>query len=198
VVGGEVTEVQYVDMLKRRRGDVAIRREWYGVDPEALAKKAASLCKAEDKACKSKKNGPSDSFECVFVVTDVDEFSNDLLRRARRVCDESGVLLIISNPCFEAWLIDHVQPCPETMTTTKQCQQKARDLGLVTGRDGKEIVCEALLPGLEKAPANARVHNGRDAKKAAHRADLSCNDFAPWTDMPDVMTELERSASKEG
>lgn len=190
IVGsGEVTEAQYAELLNSQAKDVVINYLHCPLDPEALARWAKKKVREEKRACRAKPSGSSEGYAHVFVVVDVDGFPIENLRAASAICKGAGMNLVISNPCFEAWLIDHVEICPESISTTKLCEERAKNLGLVNGRDNKNIVSERLLGGMrEKAVNNARGHE--NARKEAIRKDLSCTDFGPWTDMPVVIESI--------
>ena len=38
----------------------------------------------------------------------------DTAQGTRRICKNEGMELIITNPCFEVWLLDHLVCCPDT------------------------------------------------------------------------------------
>ena len=124
VTNGKETETQYCDFLNE--AERAKPREQQGfyityksnpIDPAKLAKYALGLVRKDRNASEKKHGGTSDPYDLIFVVVDVDDYLRDNpknLREAQDTCNQGGMRLVISNPCFEVWLIDHVTVCPRT------------------------------------------------------------------------------------
>ena len=133
----------YVKNLRIKSGEVddPVRVEADGVDPKTLVEGAARLLHEDKKDAKKESYDP---FAVVWAVTDVDDFgkNGDKLRAAVDKGRQSGVEVIISNPCFDVWLIDHKQPCPLSYTQTSECEKLAKRLGLIDIRDAKGILSE--------------------------------------------------------
>lgn len=157
------------------------------LDPKGLASYAKKLKAQEESSSDLRK---ADGFTRTFVVTDVDEFTIDSLRKADEICGKDGLGLIISNPCLEIWLIDHVQSCADAFTMTKGVEKKAAELGLLEGNRNKCVVYGKLQHGFDSACNNASRHNTEERRKI--RKQLGSTDFAPWTDMPEVIREFEQ------
>lgn len=120
VAGGAVTEKQYFKQLESLY-DVIIDYQQKNNSPKQLAKLAVKL-KREDK-----RDTSTDCYERIWVVVDVDDFHDH--GEAARICNDNGIELIISNPCFEVWLLDYVTACPSSYTLTlmsSQLQQKLK------------------------------------------------------------------------
>ncbi|KFF30485.1 RloB family protein [Bifidobacterium bombi] len=186
VGGGEVTEKQYFLHL-RKLFDVAIDYRWDHCDPSKLASLAVE-CKKN-----AAKDAGVDGYRAVWVVVDVDEYTASQLRLAQKTCQKAGMKLIISNPCFEVWLVDHIRLCPESHKGTKEVEELAKTLGITAGRNNKSIREDSIEGKLEAAKANALRHNSE--QKAHWRQELAdCHeqDFAPWTDMVDIINMIER------
>lgn len=130
-------------------------------------------------------DGTSDLYDAVFVVVDVDNITAKNLRSAQSTCGTNNMRLVISNPCVEVWLIDHVRVCPSRIVTADAAEKLAGSLGLTTGRDNKFLVKEKLRGLTKAATHNAAEHNRTDV--APRRASLQGKDFAPWTDFPDLV-----------
>jgi hypothetical protein len=122
-------------------------------------------------------------------VTDVDDFPLGQFQRARQACKQNGVELVVSNPCFEVWLIDHLISCADAYTITRDVERKAVELGLTEGERNKHVVYERLRGKRGCACANAARHNTGERRRS--RQNLGSLAFAPWTDMPDLMSRLE-------
>lgn len=90
VTGGERTEPAYINGLARVRG-ARVKVRSATDSPENLVRYAKRIFNA-------------DEYDSVWCVVDVDEFDVDA---ARSEAERLGVELIVSNPCFEIWLILH-------------------------------------------------------------------------------------------
>lgn len=119
-------------------------------------------------------------------MTDVDDFSAEQLRDAQRECKKADMVFVVSNPCFEVWLVDHMKRCPDGACTP----QSTQDLTAWTGcRDRqKHIVAGAVTGRFDIAEANASQHN--TPERRVLRARLDSTDFAPRTDMLSAIEAL--------
>ena len=119
----------------------------------------------------------TDCYENIWVVVDVDDFHDH--SKAEKICKDNGIELIISNPCFEVWLLDHVSVCPPSFTLTSTVESAAAKAGIVGGNRDAAI-------------RNAERHNtagnrqGRNTLAPHHE-----QEYAPWTDMPKVIETLK-------
>ena len=187
VSGGEVTETQYFEVLRTRYQNLVLCVKTDVGSPDQLASYASSVVSG------GKSRTDEDGYKAIFVVTDVDQFHVERFREARKKCDLVEALLVISNPCFEVWLIDYRQTCPDSFTTTKACEGKAEALGLVDGQRNKALssafICD-VAEAVGNAMSNAERHNTDERKSQRERLDSL--DFAPWTDMPVLIESLDR------
>ncbi|MGN0071889.1 MAG: RloB family protein [Atopobiaceae bacterium] len=186
VTNGEVTEPEYLRGLESEFDDVVVDIRTARRDPAGLARYAKELT-GKEKASNSGRG--VDGFRRTFVVTDVDEFTARSLQSANRICNASGIGLVISNPCFEVWLIDYELVCPEGFAQTRTVERKAKQLGLVGGAGDKNIDYEKLRGRYEGACKNAGMHDTGERQK--RRMILDTTDFGPWTDMPIVVKEFK-------
>ena len=204
--GGIVTEVEYFQYVRRhlfgdyvknlriKSGEVddPVRVEADGVDPKTLVDDAAKLL-YEDK--KDAKKESYDPFAVVWAVTDVDDFgkNGDKLRAAVDKGRQSGVEVIISNPCFDVWLIDHKQSCPLSYTQTSECEKLAKRLGLIdmsrNRNNPKHIRQEAIVEQYATAAKNAQKHMSEQHRRIRDSRPSS-GDYAPWTDIPKIVDTL--------
>lgn len=204
--GGIVTEVEYFQYVRRhlfgdyvknlriKSGEVddPVRVEADGVDPKTLVDDAAKLL-YEDK--KDAKKESYDPFAVVWAVTDVDDFgkNGDKLRAAVDKGRQSGVEVIISNPCFDVWLIDHKQSCPLSYTQTSECEKLAKRLGLIdmsrNRNNPKHIRQEAIVEQYATAAKNAQKHMSEQHCRIRDSRPSS-GDYAPWTDIPKIVDTL--------
>ncbi len=190
VVGGEVTEPCYFKGLERELGDVVLDVRSFSEDPAKLAEHAKQLQRTEKGSHSSRHELDFDTYECVFVVTDVDQFTPTQLQTASTICREEKMELIISNPCFEVWLIDHLQVCPTSCCDPLNSGRKASELGIVYGSRSKYVEYDLIRGRSIIACDNAARHNCEENRRK--RSKLDVTDFAPWTDMPVVVKRIQR------
>ena len=152
VTNGEVTEPEYLRGLESELDDVVVEIRPVRRDPAGLAKYAKDLVGKERMANSGR---GVDGFRRTFVITDVDEFTVRSFQNADRICKDSGIELIISNPCVEVWLIDYEMVCPEGFTQTRIVEHKAKQIGLVGGAGDKNI--ESLLDSMTRTLRTGRL-----------------------------------------
>ncbi|MDF7665355.1 RloB family protein [Bifidobacterium sp. ESL0745] len=182
VCGGEKTERQYFEFCEAEF-NVVIDFRPGKKSPSQLADYAVTL---KEKAEKDRES--VDSYSAVWVVVDVDNYHDH--KQAEKTCKDHGISLIISNPCFEVWLIDHHNQCPPSCTRTKDAENRAAKLGLTSGRNHKDIV----RPAIKGQTDTAIIHANRHNIKRRERQLLTPNReqaYAPWTDMPQVIKRLK-------
>ena len=184
VAGGAVTEKQYFKRLASIY-DVVIEYQQKNESPEHLADFARKL-KEEDE-----RDISTDCYEKIWAVVDVDDFHDH--SKAAKTCKDNGIELIISNPCFEVWLLDHVSVCPPSFTLTSTVESAAAKAGIVGGNRNKYVNVELIdSEHLDAAIRNAERHNtagnrqGRNTLAPHHE-----QEYAPWTDMPKVIETLK-------
>lgn len=204
--GGTVTEVEYFQYVRRHlfgsyvknlriksgEADDPVRVEADGVDPKTLVDSAAKLLHEDKKDAKKESYDP---FAVVWAVTDVDDFgkNGDKLHAAVDEGHRNGVEVIISNPCFDVWLIDHERSCPLSYTQTSECEKLAKRLGLIDmdrNRNNPKHICQEAIAGkYATAAKNAQRHMSEQ-----HRRIRDCRpsseDYAPWTDVPKIVDTL--------
>lgn len=125
------------------------------------------------------------------MVVDVDDFHDH--GEAARICKDNGIELIISNPCFEVWLLDHVKACPSSYTLTPDVESAAAEAKVVGGNRNKCINTELIdKEHLDAAIRNAARHNTTENRQERNRlAPNHEQEYAPWTDMPKVIETLK-------
>ena len=169
----------------RKNSGVIIEYQQKNESPEHLADFARKL-KEEDE-----RDISTDCYEKIWVVVDVDDFHGH--SQAAKICKDNGIELIISNPCFEVWLLDHVSVCPPSFTLTSTVESAAAKAGIVGGNRNKYVNVELIdSEHLDAAIRNAERHNtagnrqGRNTLAPHHE-----QEYAPWTDMPKVIETLK-------
>lgn len=202
VCGGIVTEAEYFEYVKSKASkcctlswdvneSLLLKKD--GVDPLTLTEHAVEL---ERQDCKSSKKEGYDSFSLVWVVTDVDDFGEKIQQAQSKANSTGGkIKLIISNPCFEVWIIDHLKSCPLSCAATRDCQREAKQLGLLcntTGSKHKHIELGKIEGNYKNAFKNAKLHMGQIQKKKRrnHPSVTSKSNYAPWTDVPEIIETI--------
>ena len=181
VAGGAVTEKQYFKQLESLY-DVIIDYQQKNNSPKQLAKLAVKL-KREDK-----RDTSTDCYERIWVVVDVDD--------EKKAIHVSVPELIISNPCFEVWLLDYVKACPSSYTLTPDVESAAAEAKVVGGNRNKYINTELIdKEHLDAAIRNAARHNTTENRQGRNRlAPNHEQEYAPWTDMPKVIEVLQQAS----
>lgn len=184
VAGGAVTERQYFKRLESIY-DIVIDYQQKNRSSEQLAEFAVSL-KEEDKHDTS-----TDCYEQIWPVADADDFHDH--GKASKICKDNGIELIISNPCFEVWLLDHMKTCPSSYTLTPDVESAAAKADIVGGNRNKYINTELIdREHLDAAIHNAARHNTAENSQGRNRLVPNHEqEYAPWTDMPKVIETLK-------
>lgn len=132
--------------------------------PLTIAQKAVERAKELGLAKRSRK--PSDSFaekDQVWAVFDRDEHPN--YAEAVNLCEQSGVGVARSNPCFELWLILHVQDF-DRPDDRHAVQRHAQTLWPDYAPDrGKTMDFSCLIPAIDQAERRAEVLLARREKE---------------------------------
>ncbi len=133
---GEETEKNYIDSLikaYRLNAHFKIEKKFTGYDPLQMVQMVATdftNLTEEDK---------------IFIITDTDEFTN--IQQARNLAKKLGYVFIESNPCFEYWLIKHLQVYPRPFSKT-----------------GKKSIADVCIETLENLAKNFNCCNEEDKK----------------------------------
>lgn len=190
VSNGAVTEKQYFEALNRMFFEVVIEYKQKAVSPSELAEMACALKESDEQ------DDSADHYRKVWVVADVDQYKD--IADAERICLKNGIEFIISNPCFEVWLLDHKRPCPSSIQDTESAARAAAKANITTGSNHKYIVDDVLTSeAIDTALHNAVQHNTANRKRGRELLKSTGNlQFAPWTDMPEVIKELEQQQPK--
>ncbi|ACZ31882.1 hypothetical protein Xcel_2869 [Xylanimonas cellulosilytica DSM 15894] len=187
VVGGKRTEDDYFRWVNQQIRGVNVRVVSKGRDPRGLLEEATRL-RDEERATARRADDASNVYDAVWVVTDVDDFARDLAQlRGRRL---DGIALAISNPCFEVWLVAHVDPNPKAAGAAVRGQ--ARELGLVSGNDGKAPLLEQIAGRFAHAERTALRLRAQHAGVSEFPAD------APSTNVDMVVRDLLDRAASSG
>ena len=100
------------------------------------------------------------------MVVDVDNFHDH--GQAAKICKDNGIELVISNPCFEVWLFDHISICPSSFTLTSIVESAVEKAGISKGNRGKDINAKLIDSGhISNAMHNAERHTQWNISTAA-------------------------------
>ncbi|MFK5648048.1 RloB family protein [Ornithinimicrobium sp. LYQ121] len=146
VTEGEVTEPQYVQGLLQhfRRSGVTVRSaltKGVGRDPVRVLQHAERVAREDP-----------EGFDSVWLLVDVDDHAHldECLRGAAR----EGYMTVVSNPCFEIWLLWHFQDLD-----SQQSRTWLRHRLQFHGQDGKAL--KANFPYRDYASATDRASDAR-------------------------------------
>jgi RloB-like protein len=138
------TEKQYLDGLRRHFRDSPVRlvvRPEVGA-PSQLVEHAAKLWQRD-----------KDGFDEVWCVFDVDEFGDDIAT-AVTIARRAKILLAISNPCFEFWLLLHF--CDHTAWLNGAAAAKTKLCGHLAGYDKTKLDFAIVASGVAEAIGRGR------------------------------------------
>ncbi len=150
---GAVTEPDYLAHWAREHRDrvqLAFDAASAGSVPMSLVREAR-----RQKQVRRRRDPEFDEIWCVFDV-DAHPDVNSAIAEAR----DAGIEIAVSNPCFELWLVLHVEDW-NTEVHRHTIQRRARDLGLLEGKSIPESVWATLLDGYEDAKRRARAWDAR-------------------------------------
>ncbi len=130
VVEGEGTEIEYFTGLR----DTLLRRRTFEVevyhppvtDPVRLVQAAIDSKTARTEAASE---GMAVSYDQVWVVMDRERQHcerSEQIPKARELAAENGILIAVSNPCFEFWLMLHYRDRHGPFRDSKHCQSELR------------------------------------------------------------------------
>lgn len=158
---GSVTEFDYLRYWEQRSRSVSLDWGESGMSPMGLVGRAKDAIRLSRRA--SRRHG-TPQFDEIWCVFDID--SHPHVSQAIFEATQSGIMVAVSNPCFELWLVLH---CREQSGAIgrREIQRRAADLGLL---DGKNVPAEAwglLEESYEDARRRAKaldnMHEGNDS-----------------------------------
>ena len=133
VCEGEVTEAEYLHAFKQRvRAVVNLVVVNKAGTPKPVVERAVLEKKSRELLARQKRD-ESIKYSEVWCVFDVDE--HPYLPEARQQAKDNNLRVVISNPCFELWLLLHFESCSAW-----------------THRHAAQSRCRELMPSYEKSP----------------------------------------------
>ena len=159
---GRVTERDYLRCWARRnRGIVRIDFLDAGMTPGALVRRAREYGRRNPR---SRRADPD--FDEIWCVFDTDEHPH--LSQAMENARQSGIEVAVSNPCFELWLVLHVQE-QTAYIDRHEVQRLSSELGLSDGKKIAEQAWTGLVEAFETAKQRARALDERHAGDGSPR-----------------------------
>ncbi|MGH3826089.1 MAG: RloB family protein, partial [Pseudonocardiaceae bacterium] len=171
---GKASEPDYINGLKRLpnvHGNTSINIE---VDPRQGVP-LTLVQRATDQAT----DDEVDECWCVFDVEWPRNHPN--LKRAIQQARDHNIRLVISNPCFELWLILHFED-QNAFLNTKEAESKSRRLD---GRSGKRINADQYIPN-----RNAAVRRASSLSCRHERDQTLFPHDNPSSTMSDLLTAI--------
>ncbi|MET4145482.1 RloB family protein [Arthrobacter sp. UYCo732] len=163
VTEGEVSEPQYFEYVKNELSSFGVNVKCVPgkVDPLRLVNKAIEMRDKERAAY-----GSAGEFDETWVAVDVDRHAK--LPAAVELALNEGVSLAISNPCFELWLLLHLEAY-SSFVETKDVTVRWREKSGATDKslDPKKIA--GKFDDAERRASENRKMHARDGK--AHPMD---------------------------
>lgn len=160
---GEKTEPAYIDMWAHRNTDVHVEIRDTGMSPDALVRRA------KDHKKKQPTRRADRGFDEIWCVSDRDEHQK--LRQAIEDARQAGIEMVVSNPCFELWLVLHAQP-QTGYIHRHDVQRLSEKLGLTNGKKIPETALNTLVDAFplakERAQALDELHAGNDSPERSN------------------------------
>ena len=147
VVTEGVTEREYLERLRQRirSRHVALDIKVGGGEPSRVLKECRKALRAE-------------KYDGAVIVVDVDQ--HDALDAVLTECRSSGITAIVTNPCFELWLLWHSED-HHAHINPKKAGERLKSHKHGSGRDGKHLAKDFPIDGHTAAADRAhRAWNG--------------------------------------
>ena len=140
---GTVTERRYLSEIARDNSKIALKFGECGKSPDKLVFEAQKLCKQ-----------PTRIFNQIWCIFDVDNDTVQDINQMRSHSEAEGIQTIVSNPCFELWLVLHQGEQRGPITISK-IQKRAETLNLIRGKEIASTGWTSLFDNYEAAKKRA-------------------------------------------
>ncbi|MCB5292066.1 hypothetical protein BJQ90_01497 [Arthrobacter sp. SO3] len=185
-----MTEGEYFEYIRQSLSNTPLKLdvESKGRNPAALLRRAIDL-RDEDRLEARRNNDRQNVYKKVWVVTDTDDFAGELMNIAPEA-SSAGIDLIISNPCFELFMVLH-DYAHGRYCETSQIQTVAKSKGMLTGSNNKSIVLDKIQGNFERAEVFSQ--------QLRQRHEQDCRSFPddnPSTSVDTVIRTLIESARR--
>ena len=142
---GQVTEPEYLRLLAKDNCNVGLKIKKCGKSPEKLLQEAQKF------DISNKRIREVDEIWCIF---DVDHHTIQQVAEIRRSANKDNVQMVVSNPCFELWLVLHKEE-QTACITSKKIKRRAEDLKMIDGKAIAATRWPCLFDKYEDAKARA-------------------------------------------
>ncbi|PQQ47017.1 RloB family protein [Bacillus thuringiensis] len=187
VCEGEETEIKYFSALKKiYRG--------FGIDIKPTNTKFTDALNIVNNALlqMEKHDINLQEGDTVWCVVDVDKNTTNQLNAAKKIADDNGMSLILSNPCFEIWYLLHKKYTTSAYSNSDQVIVELEKNGFPKYAKNKDV-----YPELEKSETTA-IQNAIKLKRF-HEADgnnLYSKKSNPSTAVYEVLEHLYNKKTK--
>ena len=141
---GTVTEPGYLRRVASGNTRVTLTFGPGGMVPKSLVDRARADIRER------RRRNATIEFDEIWVVFDIDEHPN--VKQAREEARQSNVQTAISNPCFELWLLLHVEMHSRAIDR-RAAQRRAKERGLID----KKSIPPSAWPSLDENYETARA-----------------------------------------
>ena len=175
--GRNKTEKIYFNELFRNRNDYRVRfTSSTETDPVGIVEATARFVKSEDLDFK---NG--DLAFCA-VDTDTDLSKQDQIDRAVRLAEKNNIELLLSNPCFEVWFLQHFRYSTKSYMSNDEVLRELA--GYIPDYKKSSNVYGLIESSQEQAIKHAKQLESHHANLGKKKGSMTCN---PSTDAYKVL-----------
>ncbi|WP_285249266.1 RloB family protein [Pseudarthrobacter sp. efr-133-R2A-89] len=190
VSGGIATEKEYFRYVQDALSASGATLEFIpdGRNPARLLDEAVRLKDEDRRDCK-RLNDMANAYQRVWVITDTDDFAAEIMGLLPKA-QKAGVEFVISNPCFEVFVVLHDESYTKYCDAT-QIQAVAKKKGMVTGTNNKNLVFDKIYGNFDRAEVFSQ-----QLRRQHQRDDKFFPENNPSTSVDEVVRALIDSACK--
>ena len=146
---GQITEYDYLCRWRKASDGIVLHWGERGAVPSTLVRSAMKYVKQNRRDNRGR--GESDLVEiwCIFDVDDHDKLSETISEASN-----SGIEVVVSNPCFELWLVLH-RASQSAYIERQDIQKRAAKLNLTDGKSIDAMAWDVLVKNYELAKQRA-------------------------------------------
>lgn len=143
---GEKTEKNYLKMFRSSKVKIEVLHTTKGFSaPKHVFKRLHDF----------KEEHNLDKDDQLWLMIDVDDWPKDKLTLIGEECNEIGLRLAVSNPCFELWLFLHLSDAvPDWPFSCKEIKKKLS--AILKGYNSSNLQTDKFKPHIKKAIKNAK------------------------------------------
>lgn len=183
---GKNTEPQYFESFRKTIDGALVKLEYFPAAgcPITIANQAIAKLKAISKESRKDSFYENDS---IWAIFDRDEHPK--VKDAIRLCNDKKIGLAYSNPCFELWLLLHIDEYGKVCSHTQVQKDLASKIKGYDRSKGKVLDFDSLIENLGDAEKRARrQHDERIAD--------SNDDSPPYTTVYKLTTAIAEAAEQ--